>query len=124
MTECPLAAKAIEMIIDTTTQLSDERLEQQRLHKKITLKDIKRFGGEDGMLDKNEFAICKLKAMKKVNQKDIDSCYRFFTKMNVNNDGFIDIADLVALAEQAEGMKELIDKCRQAPKHPLIPYVC
>ena len=36
-----------------------------------------------------------------VSQRDIDACISLFEEMNVNNDGFIDMSDLCALANSA-----------------------
>ena len=71
-------------------------IQRENLSKKINIKDLLRWGGEDGKLDRNEFALAKLIAQSKISQQDVDDINKQFDEMDEDRSGLLDIYDILA----------------------------
>jgi len=90
-----VAAKGVADMMSYYVLRNEQRRERRQLKMCITLDDLDIYGGEDGKLDKNEFLLCKLKAMGRVSQVDVDNCYDAFSQWDTGGDGYIDRSEIV-----------------------------
>ena len=82
-------------------------IQRENLRKRITIKDLLRWGGEDGKLDRNEFALAKLIAQSKITNQDVDDINRQFDEMDADGSGLLDIDDLIERAKNERTAREL-----------------
>lgn len=87
--------KAIGDVADVYAKLTKARMEERRLKRNVTIADLNEYGGDDGRLDKEEFAICKLIAMSKVTRQDVRLCYDQFNAIDVDHGETIDQREII-----------------------------
>ena len=75
-------------------------IQRENLRKRITVKDLLRWGGEDGKLDRNEFALAKLLAQSKIKLEDIDAINKQFDEEDIDKSGLLDVYDILARKAQ------------------------
>ena len=80
-------------------------IQRENLRKRVTVKDLVQWGGEDAKLDRNEFALAKLIAQSKISMQDIDDMNNQFNKMDEDNSGLLDTYDILA-ANRKDGRPE------------------
>jgi len=95
-------AKAIGDIAGIHTTITKKRIDERKLKRPITTKDIEAYGGADGKLDENEFVICKLRAMGRITCKELDQFKKIFQDMDKDNGGLIDKRDLLMYAREMD----------------------
>jgi len=87
--------KAIGNVADLYASNAKAMVEERRLKRNVTIQDLKEYGGEDGKLDKNEFALCKLRAMSRISRKDLTDCAEQFQLIDHDGGGVIDQKDVI-----------------------------
>jgi len=80
-------------------------IQRENLRKRVTVKDLVQWGGEDAKLDRNEFALAKLIAQSKISMQDIDDMNNQFNEMDEDNSGLLDTYDILA-ASRKDGRAE------------------
>merc|ERR1711865_715436 len=87
--------KAIGDVADSYAKLTKAQMEERRLKRNVTIADLEEYGGDDGRLDKEEFAICKLIAMSKVSRQDVRLCYDQFSAIDTDHGETIDMREVI-----------------------------
>jgi len=87
--------KAIGDVAHFVAKRTQNAAEKRRLKRNVTVRDLMNYGGADGKLDKNEFALCKLRAMGRVSKQDIKNCFDQFHVMDCDGGGVIDCKDMI-----------------------------
>lgn len=100
--------KAIGDVADLYATRAKALIEERRLKRNVTIQDLKEYGGDDGKLDKNEFALCKLRAMSRISRKDLTDCAEQFQLIDHDGGGVIDQKDVIHYGLEAT-MKALAD---------------
>ena len=80
--------------------------EKEFLNRTLTLEDLKKmdFGG-DGSVNYQEFLVFMLTAMGKVSEEDLQEIEVLFHKLDVDDDGLLEVTDVVAMAYGDESVK-------------------
>lgn len=100
--------KAIGNVADLYASRAKTMIEERRLKRNVTIQDLKEYGGEDRQLDKNQFVLCKLRAMNKISRKDMTDCFEQFQLIDHDGGGLIDRKDVIHYGLEAS-RKALIE---------------
>eukprot|EP00656_Telonema_subtile_P023260 TRINITY_DN2463_c0_g2_i1.p1 TRINITY_DN2463_c0_g2~~TRINITY_DN2463_c0_g2_i1.p1 ORF type:complete len:503 (-),score=102.42 TRINITY_DN2463_c0_g2_i1:166-1674(-) len=87
-------ANCIQVVVTVYIKREIQRRQKKLLQRRLTHKELLRYGGDNGKLDRCEFAIVKLIQQGKVTHREIGECLRQFHAMDVDGSGFLDSDDL------------------------------